>query len=151
MIFARLRQCAPHRIHASSRAHAHPSPQPKRHLDRFSHFCTCHGTVSSGMPGHALSSKNCPFAWGNLDSHLIHCSFCLPEPKCKTASLSLQPFLHSLPHSVPLLYNGPPLPSQNCPFPWADLDRYLTHGFSDPLESWTQTTSRSVQPFCRAH
>ena len=31
--------------------------------DRFSHFCTAHGRVSSGMIGHVLSPNNCPFAW----------------------------------------------------------------------------------------
>jgi len=36
---------------------AHPSPQPKRHFDWFSHFCTAHGRVSSGMPGHDLPPK----------------------------------------------------------------------------------------------
>jgi len=43
---------------------ANPSPQPKRLIDRFSHFCTTHGKVLSGMPGHVLSPSNCPFAWG---------------------------------------------------------------------------------------
>jgi len=43
---------------------ANTSPQPKRQIDRFSHFCTAHGRVSSGMPGHVLSPNNCPFAWG---------------------------------------------------------------------------------------
>ena len=33
---------------------AHLSPQPKRHLQLFSHFCTAHGRVSSGMPGHVI-------------------------------------------------------------------------------------------------
>jgi len=30
-------------------------------------------------------------------------------------SRSVQLFLHSSPQSVPILYNGPPLPPQNCP------------------------------------
>jgi len=34
IVFARLRQCAPHIIHPP----LGPSPQPKRHLCRFSHF-----------------------------------------------------------------------------------------------------------------
>jgi len=45
---------------------AHPSPQPKRQMIRFTHFCTAHGKVSSGIPGHVLSPNNyCPFAWGS--------------------------------------------------------------------------------------
>ena len=40
---------------------AHPSPEPKRQIDRFRRFCT--GKVTSGMLGHAHSPNNCPFAW----------------------------------------------------------------------------------------
>jgi len=54
--------------------------------------------------------------------------------------------LHSSPQSVPILYNGPPLPPENCPFPWRDLD-LQTHGSLGPAESLTQMASRSVQPF----
>jgi len=39
---------------------AHPSPQLKQQIDRFSHFCTAYGRVTSGMPGHVLSPSNCP-------------------------------------------------------------------------------------------
>jgi len=39
---------------------AHPSPQSKPHLDRFSHFCSAHGRLSSGMHGHVLSPINFP-------------------------------------------------------------------------------------------
>ena len=42
---------------------ARSSPQPKLQIDRFSHFCTAHGRMSSGMPRHVLSPNNCPFAW----------------------------------------------------------------------------------------
>jgi len=55
VVFAGWRQCAPHVTHAN------PSPKPKWHLNRFSHFSTAHGRVSSGMPMHVLSGKNCPF------------------------------------------------------------------------------------------
>jgi len=43
VVFVRRRRCAPHLIHAFL---AHPSPQPKRHLDRFSHFYTADGRAS---------------------------------------------------------------------------------------------------------
>jgi len=45
----------------------HPSPQPKRQIDRFSRFCTDHGKKSAyayftmGAP----FPKNCPFPWGS--------------------------------------------------------------------------------------
>ena len=47
------------------------SLQPKRHLDRFSHFCTAH--MSSGMPGHVLSPNIAP-GMGDLDLNLSHVS-----------------------------------------------------------------------------
>jgi len=40
---------------------AYHSPKPKRHLDWFSHFCTAHGSVLSGMPGHVLPLKIDPW------------------------------------------------------------------------------------------
>jgi len=47
---------------------AHPSPQPKRHLYRFSRLCTDDRRVSlyftMGLP---FSPKICPFPWGDLD------------------------------------------------------------------------------------
>jgi len=63
---------------------AYPSPQPERHLDRLSHFCTAYGWISSGVSGHVLSPKIAPFAWGDLDS---------PESTSQTAFRSVQPFL----------------------------------------------------------
>jgi len=41
----------------------HPSSQTKRQIDRFSHFCAAHGTVSLGTTSHVRSLNNCPFAW----------------------------------------------------------------------------------------
>jgi len=43
---------------------AHLSAQPKRQIDRFSHFCITHGRVPLGMPGYIISPNYCPFAWG---------------------------------------------------------------------------------------
>jgi len=45
---------------------ANPSPQPKRHLDRFNRFCTAHRRVSLYFTtGRLFSSQNCPFQWGS--------------------------------------------------------------------------------------
>jgi len=62
--------------------------------------------------------QNCRFPWGDLDPHLIHGSLGPSESTTQTASRSLQPFFHSSPQSVPILYNEPPLPPENCHFPW---------------------------------
>jgi len=44
---------------------SHPSPYPKRYLDRFSHFCTAHGRRSLYFTlGCLFSRQNCPFALG---------------------------------------------------------------------------------------
>jgi len=51
--------------------------QNKRHLDRFSHLSIAHGSVV----GHTRTCpfpKNCPFAWSDLNPHLIHSSLCPP-------------------------------------------------------------------------
>jgi len=60
---------------------AHPSPQPKRHLDQFSRFCTDDRRVffyfTMGRP-----SPKCP-SYGDLDQ---------PEFSTQTASRSVQPF-----------------------------------------------------------
>jgi len=52
---------------------AHPSPQPKRHLDLFRHFYTAHGRVSLGMTGRVLSPKISPFPFtlGNWTSYML--------------------------------------------------------------------------------
>ena len=170
VVFARWRQCALHlTLHMLPRTH--PSPQPKRHLDRFSHFCTADGRVKSGMPRHILplklrlgmgpsgqpsnawflgttrilnsngiliglaavaqlaaecpctlqwatfSLQSCPFPWRNLDPHLTHDSLDPSEPTIQTASLLVQPFLHSSPLSGPILHNGPRLLPSKLPLP----------------------------------
>jgi len=40
---------------------------------------------------------------------------------------------------------------QNCPFSWGDLDPSVIHGSLGPPEPTTQTVSRSVHPFSKAH
>jgi len=45
---------------------AHPSPQPKRHLDRFSRFCTDDRRVALYFTmGRPFPHQNCPFPWGS--------------------------------------------------------------------------------------
>jgi len=58
-VFARLCQSAPHLIHAS--LGPLDRPNPKQHLNRFSHFCTAHDRQSLYFTmGHPFSSQNCP-------------------------------------------------------------------------------------------
>ena len=131
---------------------AHPSPQSKRQVDWFSHFCTPHAKCRRACRG-------MPFP--------LNCSF-----PCRTCTPSNTWFLGSTRLSIP---NGISLGSAvfaqltaESPYTmqWATLspklplptgrsgphlDSYLIHGSLGPPESIMQTASRSVQPFCRAH
>jgi len=42
---------------------AHPSPQPKGQIDRFSCFCTAHGRKSLYFTTGVPFPQNCPFSW----------------------------------------------------------------------------------------
>jgi len=82
----------------------------------------------------------------DLDPHLIQDSLGPPDLASQTAPRSIQPFLHSSRHTVPIIYNERPFP-QNCPFAWGDLNSHLIHDSLFPCKHTTQTASQSVQPF----
>jgi len=153
---------------------AHPSPQPKRYLDWFSHFCTAHGSVV----GHDLSPK-LPLCMGNhaflgppesIHSHSSSAVCAQLTSECRRAcrcpppsilpvpvpgptpsktwslrstrlsipnSISVQPA--QLTRTVPILYftMGAPFPPK-LPF---------LMGSSGPSKPTTRTASPSVQPF----
>jgi len=71
----------------------HPSPQPEKHLDGFSRFCTDDRRVSQYFNGTVLSSSRFSLPMGDLDSHLIHHSLGPPESTTQTASRSVHRFL----------------------------------------------------------
>jgi len=52
----------------------HQSPQPKRHFDRLSRFCTADGTASI-LQCAVLPPQNCPFSWSIWTLHLINDSW----------------------------------------------------------------------------
>jgi len=89
--------------------------------------------------------QNCPFP---REIWTAHDSLGPSQPTNQTASLSVQPFLHRWPQSVPIPHNGTPLP---LPFKIAPSHGgsgpHLIHGSLGPPESSTQMASRSVQPF----
>jgi len=94
-------------------------------------------TVQSYSPGCA-----------NVHPHLIDGS---PDPRdsaSQTASRSVQPFSHSSRQRVPIIYNGPPIPSQSCPFMWGIWTPSKKYGSFDQPES---TTASQSCHFCRAH
>ena len=130
---------------------AYPCPQPKWHLDWLSHFCTAHGKVSLGMPGHVLSPKNCAFAWCDLDPHLIQwflrpTGIFIPNG----ISISSAVFAQLTAEHTYILQWATLFPSK-LPLPMGDLDLYLVCNFLDPSKPATQMASRLVSHFCTSH
>jgi len=77
------------------------------------------------------------------------CAFFGPlESTTETANGSVQPFLHSLRHKVPILYNGRPYPPE-MPFPMGIWTSHVTHDALGLCEPKTETAPRSVQPCLR--
>jgi len=127
---------------------AHPSPQPKWQIDQLSHFCTVHGTVSSGIPGHVLSPNNCPFAWG-IWAHLIPASSGPPESITQTPSWSVGPFLHSS-HQIVVRHVGHTSPPQNCRTHGDLYPRLICGSLVHPTQQPKQYLDRFSR-FCTAH
>jgi len=132
----------------------HPSPQPKRQIDRFIRYCTARGRKSlyftMGVPFPKIAG---PFSWVTAE-----CPYTLQwdaPPPLKIAH-SIMPALCSLCNCV-LSFFLSVLCSLRLPviikvssylmlFPWGDLNAHLIHGYLDPPESSIQTASRSVYP-----
>jgi len=96
---------------------AHPSPQPKLQIDRFSHFCTAHGTASLYFTmGRPFRLKIAPFQWGDLHPIPYMIPWAHPSPQSKWHLDWFSRFCTAQ-RSVPILYNRPPLLPQNCLFP----------------------------------
>ena len=73
-----------------------------------------------------------------VDSHLTHDALGPFEPTSQTESRSVQPFLHSSPHSVPILYNGTPLSPLILPLPMG--------GSGPPSNTWFPGPTRVHNP-----
>ena len=112
---------------------AHQSPQPIGHLDRFSHFRTAHGRMSSGMAGHVLSPKNCPFAW--VSEPPSNTCTCFPWPtrvRNSNGILIGSAVLQSVVGNV----GACPSP-QNSPSPWE---------LGTPSNTWFLEPARALSP-----
>jgi len=127
---------------------AHPSPQPKWQIDRFSCFCTAYGRKSLYFTMGGPSPKIAPYRgqiWTPSNSWFLG-PVRAYNPKGITISSAVFTQVTARCH---VLYNGPPVIPQ-LPFPMGDLYPNLIHGSLGLPESSTQTPSRLVQPFCRA-
>ena len=78
--------------------------------------------------GTPLSPLKIAPSYGEIWTPSNTCFLDPPKSITQTASWSVQPFVHSSWQSVSILYNGPPFPLQNCPFPWGHLDLHLING-----------------------
>ena len=107
--------------------------------------CTGNGSVV-GHAGHVLSLKNCTFAQGDLDLHLIQymvqCSHPSPNPKRHLDWFSL---FAQLMAECPYSSQCAPLSLSNLPLYMGDLDSILVS--LGPPEFSAKSASRSVQPF----
>jgi len=141
MVFARLRQCAPHLIHASL-----GQPESTTHLDRCSDFCTAHGTVSTGMPGNVLSPKI--FRSGPPANNA---SLSPTKSITQMASRSVQPFFHSS-WQCRRAFRDMPSPSK-LSLPMGHLGPHLTRGSIGPADSPSKwhLDQFSWAVFCTAH
>jgi len=121
-----------------------PANQIKWHLDLFSHFCTAHGRVSSGMHGRVLSAKTCSLVWGSG----------LPSNTCFLGSIRVHNpngisigsavFAQLMAQSCRRCHVCPS--PQNCPS-HGESEPHLIRCSMGPPDSASQTASRSVQPF----
>ena len=110
---------------------AHPSPQPKRQIDRFSRLCTSHGRKSLRFTTGRPFPPKLPFSqeiWT-----LIHDSLGHSEITMQTAWQLVQPFSHRWLQSVPILYYGRPYPPI-LPLPWGIWTLLVTR-FLGPIQA----------------
>jgi len=88
---------------------AHPSPQPKRQIDRFCRFCTAHDRKSLYFTMCDPFPPNCSFSWGDLDPHLIRDSLSESEPAHNPNGITISSAVFAqVTQNVPILDNGPP-------------------------------------------
>ena len=145
--FDRICQVLPHWRHLVNMIEfvhplAHSSPQPKWQINRFSHFCTAHGRVSSGIP----PVRHAPFLWGiwtPSNNDYLGPS----KPKIQTASRSVQPFYTDDCRVSCTLQWVALLPASKLPLPMGDVDPHVILSSLGPPEFSTQTASWSVQLF----
>jgi len=109
---------------------AHPSPQPKQQIDWFSRFCTTHGRKSILYNRQHFRPKIAP-SHGDLDLHLIHDSLGQSEPTIQTDHDGFSRFCTG-DSSVPILYNGTPLPLLKIAPSHGGSGPHLIHGSLSP-------------------
>ena len=122
---------------------AHPSPQPKRHLDRFSHSHSSRQHRPACPDMYVPSAKNCSL---DLDRiyYMVPGVYPTQHPKRHLDRLSRFCTAHDRQF---LYFTIGVLVSQKLPFPMGDLDLHVIHYCLSPSKPEIQTASRSLEPF----
>jgi len=157
--FNRIRQVAstspPMRVHWSYLANtiefvllsAHPSPQSKRQIDRFSRFCTARRIKCLYFTMSAPSPTIAPFRGGS--GPISNTWFLGPIGAHKPNRMLIGSAVFAkLTRRMSLHFTmGRPFSPSKLPLPMGDMNTYLIHGPFGPPKSLTKTASRSLQPF----
>jgi len=114
---------------------ANQSPQPKRQIDRFSHFCTAHGRKFLYFIMGEPFPQNCPFPWGIWSPISFMIPWACPRSQSKRHDDQFSHFSHRWPQSVPILHSGRPLPQNS-----------LSHGGAGPPFNTIPWAYSSSQP-----
>jgi len=125
----------PHLIHGSL---AHPSPQPKRHLDRLSRFCIDDRRMPQSFTTGRPSPSKVPLPIGDLDP-IYYIWFPWPTRMLtQTASRSIKSFLGIDNRRVSLYFTMErPFPPSKLALPMGDLD---------PSNTWFPGPTRVLNP-----
>jgi len=121
---------------------AHPSPQPKRYLDRSSRVCTVHVSVVEHV-GACYRPSKLPLPWGSVvrtPSNSLRGSLGPSNSEFQTA-FRFSRFCRA--HGRKCLY------LTKLPLPTEDLNP-IVHDSLGPSKPTPQKASRSVQPFWRS-
>ena len=131
-IAARWCRFAPHLLPLT-----HPGPNPKRHLDWFSSFCTARSTKSLYFTMGHPSSLEIAASHGGIWT-LCNTLFFGPIRTHNQNGISIGSAVFAqLTADCPVVYSGLLLPPHNCPFPWGDLD---------PSNTWFRGPIRVLNP-----
>ena len=131
---------------------AHPCPQPKQQIDRFSRFCTAQGRKSSPYTLQWALPKNCPYHGGS-GRHLTHDSLGPSEPATRPNGIFIGSavFAQITAECPYALQWDASFPLKITPFRGdPDSGPHLIHGL-DQLESSTKRHLYRFSRFCVAH
>jgi len=128
----------------------HRSWRPKRHVGRFNHFAQLTAECRHACQGMSFPLKIAPLHGGSgphlirfLGPHQVHNPNGILNGSAVFAQLTTESIVPNV------LYNWPPAPKNAVSHGLPGPHVISLHGSLGPLESTTQTASRSIQPVLR--